>query len=613
MMAPKQTNSANPALEMRVVELRTALDTDLERVKQDIASIQARMSTLIESFSDALQSGGLATRDSHELASRVPLDQERDIRMAACAGSSETATKHDLTPMGRLTTQRLSHSSSSVLSDQALDAPPVEQQVANRTAAFGLGSQTSLISSHINFDQPLDLAHDHGLVTKIHDYFVSWKLYTVDEPHRVGHLAAFVDVTLPGLSAFVIIVNAIAMGAAINERMANPRGHSPVIYDTMEAAFVIFYILEQILKLAVHRMYHLIGPDYLWTWFDLLLIALALTAMAGDEISTNTSLRSLRILRATKVLRLVRVFSMFSELRNMLRALMASALPLTWSLVMLSFLLYIFALCFVQACGGRLSEDDVDPGDPVWNAVQAQFKSVQLGMLTLMASLLGGQDWLETLSTLELVSVWAYYGFIFYLAFFNIAVMNIVTGMFVQAAMKLGQPDTDEQALDTLRCHINGLNQLRAIACELDVDGDGVLSREELEAFILNPEARSRLEVLDVDARDAETFVNLLAASSGTSAIPVQDFVSSCFRLRGPASAIDLQCQSYRLGLIHQNQVTMLEQISALESEIKAVAQQALENHWKDSQVEIDEAQDVTPIADSKVLRVALSDTTPGL
>lgn len=230
---------------------------------------------------------------------------------------------------------------------------------------------------------------------------------------------------------------------------------------------------------------------------------------------------------------------------------------------MLAFLMYMFALFFIQASSQRLADDDVQPGCAFWDDVQRLFGSVQRSMFTLMSALMGA-DWTQFYDTVEQIGPAALFGLIFYIAFFNVAVLNIVTGMFVQAAMKLAQPDVEEQAMDKLQEHMDHLEELRSLASEIDTDHDGFLSQHELDHFIRNPGARARLAVLDVDAKDAELFVGLIAATSENAKISLDDFVNGCSRLRGPASSIDLHCQSFRITLLHQSQRQLLAKVAEL-------------------------------------------------
>merc|ERR1719382_1867531 len=74
------------------------------------------------------------------------------------------------------------------------------------------------------------------------------------------------------------------------------------------------------------------------------------------------------------------------------------------------------------------------------------FGSVQVAMLTLFKTSMGGQDWEVFYDVAEQTGIFEAITFIIFVAFIQIALMNILTGIFVENAMKLAQPDRDTLA-----------------------------------------------------------------------------------------------------------------------------------------------------------------------
>lgn len=457
----------------------------------------------------------------------------------------------------------------------SLDEPPPrtkDRENFATAASQALGNSSGLLHTHL----PTDRITAGGCLGDFLRMWQRWTMYRASEPERTGLLSKCVDGRLSHFFAAVILANAVTMAFVVNEEMRNPKGQLDATYQNLELLFIVLYLIEQVLMLTVHRLHHLIGPSFGWNLFDILLVATSIMTLAPNSAgggSNLTPLRSLRMMKVAKVLRLLRIFRFFAPLRHMLTALLASFIPLVWSLLMLAFLMYMFALYFVQACSDRLSDDDVLPGSLLWEDLQVLFGSIQSSMFTLFWCFMGGGDWLEAWHSIEQISSSAQMVFIFYVAFFHIAVLNIVTGMFVQSAMKLSQPDMDEQALDKLREHVSHLEELRSIAETIDENNDGDLSPHELMKFVRNPSTRAKLAVLDVDARDAETFVSLLSATSHNATISVNDFVNGCCRLKGNASSIDLQCQAFRMGLLQQSLQQLMTKQEALVKRLDRISQ----------------------------------------
>eukprot|EP00913_Durusdinium_trenchii_P025920 g24323.t1 len=68
-------------------------------------------------------------------------------------------------------------------------------------------------------------------------------------------------------------------------------------------------------------------------------------------------------------------------------------------------------------------------------------------MQTLYMATTGGFDWKEALDLVAKIGEGGILAFLFYIAFFNFAVFNVLTGMFVDHAMKWSQ--SDNQTLGT--------------------------------------------------------------------------------------------------------------------------------------------------------------------
>merc|ERR1712217_479253 len=105
--------------------------------------------------------------------------------------------------------------------------------------------------------------------------------------------------------------------------------------------------------------------------------------------------------------------------------------------VLLSFMLWLFGIYFVQAVTdyvssdyGAMTEDDFD-----WYVTK--FGSVQTAALSLFKTTSGGEDWGDYMERMRDIGMTPALMFLFYILFFLLSVMNIVTSIFVDKAMKL--------------------------------------------------------------------------------------------------------------------------------------------------------------------------------
>mmetsp|Transcript_21335 Transcript_21335/g.61685 ORF Transcript_21335/g.61685 Transcript_21335/m.61685 type:complete len:643 (-) Transcript_21335:28-1956(-) len=391
-----------------------------------------------------------------------------------------------------------------------------------------------------------------------------------DEPLRTGWVARCVDSrAFEAICALVIMLNGAFTVLTTNYEMENPgRGLTPFM-ATVELVFMCFYTLELILKLIVHRGYFFCNHDMQWNIFDFLLVVLAIYDTlftefysAGDIRSgTNvTFMRVLRILKMAKILRVVRVMRFFAELRLILNSLLGSLASLFWSIVMLALIFYIFALIFVQGSADYIA--DLLQGDAVRGGcgeqcVRRLFGSVGETMLTLYQSSTSGIDWKEPYEAIESTGLQNAALFIFFIAFIQIALLNILTGIFVENAMKLAQPDRDTLALKHRANEIAQKEELRRMCQEMNGYRDA-FKKEDFQQALNHSKYRNYLQIIGLDIKDATLFFDMLA-SANEGEVDIEDFINGCMRLKGAATSIDMQHLVFETKMMHKLQRQLYE------------------------------------------------------
>jgi len=366
----------------------------------------------------------------------------------------------------------------------------------------------------------------------------------LEEPPRPFYLARFVDSHLfEAICSAVILANAVLAVFAANHDMEHLGEAQPLFITSMEATFVSWYTLEILLKIAVHGFYFFVGKFWRWNIFDTFLVVLALY----DQILSSVGgmdpsfMRTMRVLKVAKISRMVRLLRFFSELRLILNSLMGSLNSLFWSFCMLLLIFYIFALVLLNNTAGYLEEEvqTETQDDAQIQAVKNILGSVQRTMLTLYMTATGGDDWAVFYSVIESTGSFNAVVFIAYIGFIEIAVMNILTGLFVESAMKLAQPDHASRALEVCRAENAQHRQLMRLCEELDKGGSGTLTKQEFSKNMKDGKLKYFLASLGLDIRDAERFFELLEDTS--SEIDIGLFVDACMKLKGAATSIDLQ------------------------------------------------------------------------
>merc|ERR1711879_806347 len=154
---------------------------------------------------------------------------------------------------------------------------------------------------------------------------------------------------------------------------------------------------------------------------------------------------------------------------------------------------------------------------------------------------MGGEDWRIFFQVVQRTGAMEATTFVIFVAFIQIALMNMLTGVFVENAMKLAQPDRDALAFQYRRQMLQDAENLKTIFTELDKSGKGIISLKDFEEALYTSHMMAHLSVLDLDVKDAEAFFLVLASASERAEVDINTFVEGCLRLRGAATSIDVQ------------------------------------------------------------------------
>jgi len=224
-----------------------------------------------------------------------------------------------------------------------------------------------------------------------------------------------------------------------------------------------------------------------------------------------------------------------------------------WCICFMLIVLLIFSLLFVQGVAEHMKGNpDMDP--ELMEEFRMKFGSVEGSMFSLFQAVTGGDDWMNFYSLIEQTGVLYTLLFLAFITWFTISVWNIVTSLFVEKALSLVVPDIDKQVLERKVELQENCVALKNILTELDTDGSGLISMSEISQVMTHGSVSSYLEVMGLDVKDAEMFFHMLATISDSTDVPIDLFVAGCMRLKGAATALDLQTMAF------ENQVMYLVQ-----------------------------------------------------
>jgi len=293
------------------------------------------------------------------------------------------------------------------------------------------------------------------------------------------------------------------------------------------------FTFELLLRLFAHGFCSFfIVQGWTWNCFDFFVVGLQLFEIAIKKVMTSNTMsvnlsfiRVIRLIRIVRITRIIKLLRFIEELRAIVTSIACSMKSLGWTLVLLFMMIYTLSIAATQICIDHIRNY---PDAPEVNNLEEYYGSLYKTIGTLYESVCGGLEWKNAVDPLISISPCLALGFSFYIAFCIFAVMNVVTGVFVERAIQGSQADKQEYMARHL-CSVafkeGGLSNV------IDLAGFKVLMETE--------EMKSYFQEIEVCMPDAHSFFNLLDTNSN-GVVDVVEFLSNCMRLRGPAKALEL-------------------------------------------------------------------------
>jgi len=253
--------------------------------------------------------------------------------------------------------------------------------------------------------------------------------------------------------AVVISFNALLIGFSTQDMITWGMAHvgkgevpENLTYTQFGYFFIAFYMLELVIKLVVFRLCFFWNKECGWNLFDFLLVLIGIYDLIDFQSGDTdvTWIRLLRLIKMLKMLRVIRVMKFFRVLRMMVSSIAGSMMTLMWSILMLGLMMLVFGLCFLQIIAGYLSDPSVldSPNkEATLESIQMYWASVPQAIITLYYAVTGGADWEALAVPVREAGALYHCFFMFYIAFSVFAVLNVLTGLYVDTATKVSEMD----------------------------------------------------------------------------------------------------------------------------------------------------------------------------
>merc|ERR1719284_939650 len=239
----------------------------------------------------------------------------------------------------------------------------------------------------------------------------------------------------------------------------------------------------------------------------------------------------LRFLKFGKSVRALRVMSHLSHLRGLLLCLQGSLLNLFWTVVALFVVYLIFSLFLMQIIVGHLEETGEALDETVFFE---NFRSVESSVLTLYKASTGGDDWSMAYDVIQVAGPAGSVTYLVFVVFVQFALMNIITGIFVESAMTTLSPSPDMLAQEHARQEQRNAKLLEQMCIEVDTDFSGKLTQKQFEDGLRQNHIPRLLSMLGLQRHHVlEFFASMADAANDDGQVEISKFVSGCMVLKG--------------------------------------------------------------------------------
>lgn len=364
--------------------------------------------------------------------------------------------------------------------------------------------------------------------------------------------------------ATLIFLNSMLIGVEVQVMSRRIGQATPTPFYMLQHTCGLLFFVEIWLRICANGLRGFFfrnhrHNDSMWAWFDLLTVLCWLleagndiahftrTVHSDDRVNNVSQLRIVRIIRISRLLRafrIPRIIRFVAALRTLVFSILVTLKSLVWAMLLLSMIMYVFAITFTQAASDARMLEDGSPSD--LHNLASYWGSLDRSLHTLFQSITGGVSWRAVVGPLEEVSMLWSWLFTCFIAFVHFAVLNVVTGIFCSSAVEHTQRNPELVARTVLATRDTYANNLKALFMHLDQDGSGLITLSELERMIGDKMLRSYFAALEIDTADAWTLFKLID-SDRTGAIDIDEFVMGCEQLKGSARSIDLASMSYEI------------------------------------------------------------------
>ncbi|CAJ1397678.1 unnamed protein product [Effrenium voratum] len=258
--------------------------------------------------------------------------------------------------------------------------------------------------------------------------------------------------------------------------------------------FVGFFCIELLIRIYSRTWWPFIVDN--WNKFDTVLVLLSVfDTFILDQIGGSTgSFSSLRVLRVLRVARVLRLLRFFKPLWLLVIGAFDAMRALLWAWVLISILIYIFAILLTRTVGFAHKETP---------EIEQYFGNLLLSSFTLF-QVMTLEGWGSVARLAMSVEPWVWIIFVSFLLITTFSIMNMIVSVIVDSTLEAALDQKLQAMRDKEYQTTMAAVKVDEVFRRADGNGDGHITKEELMEALLKPDVRLYLREVGIDITNAE-------------------------------------------------------------------------------------------------------------
>jgi hypothetical protein len=301
---------------------------------------------------------------------------------------------------------------------------------------------------------------------------------------------------------------------------------------------------------ATHEFFT--GREGIWNTIDFSLVVVSTFSILDLGTGNMSWLRIWQAFqRLVKASRILRVVKHIRELRVIMMSIAHSFSSFFWSVMTMALIMYMGSILLVQGVATYVYETPPEEmKDQVMSSCMKDWGGMTSAMITLFKAIAGGGPWGIFTDPLEEAGLFYFVFFLLYIAFFVIALLKLLTGIFMKHAN-----DAHKNIQDDMTKH-----KMLEMFEKIDEGHTGRITPDEFKRNLNSYIAHGFMATLKIHPDDTEHLFKSLDTKN-TGDLDFEEFCDGCQRFGHEAKNIDIITAVGRINSLNAKVDTLIARL----------------------------------------------------